>query len=151
MDIQLTETKVFDIEQPQCNPVAIYWLKNGAWNYWVFGCRQINSIDVSDGGVFESFIDDLQTATKRGAIISKSVFPKMTLGYDNLPTNKVEGIKTLLQAVAVKMLISDKSVRPPVFLDVAIVPGSFILIDTSVDFHNLEITISLPELFNEER
>jgi hypothetical protein len=75
----------------------------------------------------------------------------MTLGYDNLPTNKVEGIKTLLQAVAVKMLISDKSVRPPVFLDVAIVPGSFILIDTSVDFHNLEITISLPELFNEER
>jgi hypothetical protein len=51
MDIQLTETKVFDIEQPPCNPVAIYWLKNGAWNYWVFGCRQINSIDVSDGAV----------------------------------------------------------------------------------------------------
>jgi len=148
----ITETKRIKVKDAPCNPVALYWInKNGGWDMFVFGFTQSEGLNVEGGEKFEAFIEDLQNAFKRSKYISKTTIPKMVLGYDNLPTEDVEGIKGLLDSPSVMMLISDPAARPLVFNQVNVDPGSFNTNETIKDFHDLEFSIELPELFSQHQ
>ena len=150
--VQVTEEITIDIAEAPCNAVALYWLtKTGAWPMWVFFGTQTEGIEVGNGAMFEKFITDLANEIGRKQYISKTEVPKIVLGYECLSTAKVNYIKTLMSAIKVLMLISDPNVLPPTFMEVNVEPGSFKIIETENEFHNLELTIELPELFIQEQ
>lgn len=146
--IPVTRNITVKVVDPPCNPVALYWLnKLGGWDMWVFGGTQTEGIEVSNGEAFEKFIADLAGEIGRKKYISKTEVPKIVLGYECLSTADVRGIKGILSSIKVLMLTSGVNVLPPVFMEVNVDPGSFKIIETENDFHNLEFTIELPELF----
>jgi len=150
-DLQITERIICDIEDARCNPVALYWMKKlGGWDMWVFSGTQTEGIEVRDGESFEKFIADLADTNKRKQIISKTEIPKIVLGYESLPTAKVRGIKGILSSIKVLMLTSGVNELPPTFIEVNVEPGSFKIIETENDFHNLEFTIELIGIYNQE-
>jgi len=149
---EITERIMVDIEDVPCNPVALYWLnKNSEYDMWIFGMTQTNGLQIKAMETFESVIQDLANTNKRSQFLTKKTVPQIVLGYDNLPTNKVEGIKGILDSVEINMLVSAPAARPCVFIKVTIDSGSWKITETENDFHSLEITINLPELFNQNK
>jgi len=148
----ITETIQVDIVDAPClNPVALYWLnKIGGWDMWVFGMTQTEGIEVSNGEEFEKYISELADEIGRKKFISKTEIPTITLGYECISTEKVRGIKGILSAIKVLMLTSGKDVLTPTFIEVNVEAGSFKIIETENGFHNLEFTIELNEIFNQE-
>lgn len=151
-DFVVTERLAIDVEDaPECNPIALYWLsKQGGWAMWVFGKTQTEGKEVATEGVFEQHVEELSTATKRKQFVAKRSEPQISLGYSNLPTDKVRGISTILDAVTILMLTSEPGELPPTFVNVNIEAGSWKVIETENDRHDLEFTIHLPELYNQE-
>ena len=148
---KITESKFVDIERcVPANPIALYWLnKLGGWDMWVFGLTQTKGLQVKGGETFEQFIEDLADANKRAQWITKRSTPQIVMGYSNVPTDKVLGIQGVLDSPRVLMLVSEMSVRPPVFLHVMVEDGDFKTIETESEYHDLELTVSLPENFNQ--
>lgn len=150
-NVKQVQSIFIDVADAPCNAVALYWLdKNSAWDMWVFSGTQTEGVEVGAGEEFEKFIADLQGVASRSKYISKTETPKIILGYNNLPTNKVLGIKGVLSAIEVKMLTSGVGVLPPTFMSVKVLPGTFTTVETENGYHNLEFTIELPELFIQE-
>jgi hypothetical protein len=148
--VVVTQKLNIKVADAPCNPVALYWMnKTSGWDMWVFGCTQTKGLSVQAGESFEEFIFDLQDANKRSVYLTKHSTPQLVLGYTNLSTSDVEGIKGLLDSPTVKMLIGDPAT--PKFRHVRVEPGSFKTIETQNDFHNLEFTISLAMNFNQEK
>ena len=145
---EITVDKYIDVECEPRNPVYLSWLsKTGVWNYWCFSYTQSHGIVTQDGTNYEEFIEELADVNKRKQLLSKSEIPKIVLGYSGLKTIKVQGVKGILSALKVLMLVSEKSVRPPVWQEVLVEAGSFKIYETSAGCHNLQLTLTLPEIF----
>ena len=149
---RVTEIKNIDVEDAGCNPLYLAWLnKFGGWDSWVFSGKQIEGLSVSNGIVFENFIDYLDQFIQRDIIQEKKSQKQITLGYDQLPISKVEGIKGLLDSVCVLMMTDFAGASNPTWLEVQVKDGSFTLIDNEFGTQDLEFSILLPQNFNQQR
>ena len=148
INLRITVIKTIHVKNPPCNPLALYWLnKKGGWDMWCFGGTQTNGHDIKNGEEFEKYIANLAGVIGRKQVLTKSEVPTITLGYESLSTNDVNGIKGILSSIKVLMLVSKVNILPPVWREVNVDPGSYNTIEVENGFHNLEFTISLAEQF----
>lgn len=152
---RISEIKTVDIERciPN-NPVYLRWLNTlGGWTSWLFGTRQIVTYDVEGKELFTKNIGELEKMDGLDEWVGKEAEKVLKLGYENLPTHKVELIKGLLYSPKVYQVTWDTSVNPPIITRtvVRVKPGSFSIIDTGESRHDLEIQIIYPRLFIQQQ
>ncbi len=152
---RISEIKTIDIER--CippNPVYLRWLNTlGGWTSWLFGTRQIVTYDVDGKELFTKNITELENMNGLDEWVGKEAEKVLKLGYENLPTNKVELIKGILYSPKVYQVEWDTTVNPPLIKRtvVRVKPGSFSIIDTGDNRHDLEIQIIYPRLFIQQQ
>jgi hypothetical protein len=150
----VTEKKIVKIDR-QCkeNPVFVTWTTTpGGREYWLFHKVQTKLIDTEGGGDFEPYIEELEEA--RGQIFDLSVeaVPKLVVGA-MVEIEDVEGIKTMLNSVSVEMLTNPETWETEGLKWMTVRPqkGSFRLYDTDEIRTTIEVTLSLPYIFNQQR
>ncbi len=140
-------TEIKELDYVDCDldaPMPLMWLNQlGGMDSWVFSKHQEYSLDVSEKDEFEPVIDYLQIANSRQKTLSKDVYTKARLGYEQLETQQVEGISNLLYSPLVYANIGGAWVQ------VVVKDGSFKTFDTGEKRHKLEFDIVLPKLFTQ--
>ena len=143
MGIRLTEKKSIKIGCVPDNPIYLRWWGLVGQNYWCFGGTQTEQIDVSAEKEQDKYVQDWATTNSRSEYISKRAFRRQVLGYNNLTTQEVQGIKTILMAIKVEALIDVDTNK---WQTVKVLPGTWATIETENARHDLEFTIEYPEL-----
>lgn len=147
---RFTEKK--EIKIAQCiprNPVYLKWVgTNGNWNYWLFGVNQIRGINITSGGLFAKFIEDLSLQDSDSKFITKNAVPEMLLAAENLDNDDITGLETLLYSPQVMMLLNPLtwSVIGERWQTVKVVPAKFKIKETRSNVHSIELTIQLIEI-----
>lgn len=146
---RITEKKKIDIDV-SCvqNPIFLNWFgTEGERNYWLFHVFQTKQLATSEGATFAPFIEDNTNATSYLNEISRGAVESMVCG-GNVPTSKIEGIKTMLYSPNVLMLMNPDTweLDGPEWLKVRIVPGTFKLYDTDQKRADIQFTLEFPEI-----
>lgn len=149
--VRVTEIKTVKVVQcPPKNPIQLRWINiYGGWDTWVFGKKQVYSVDVKDGDFFQRVVDYLEEANSNEEVISKEAYQILTLGYEGLETEDVEGIRTILISPHVELIQGTPDTDTFVRLVVAVRPGTFKLTETDQTKHSLEIQIVSPKIYTQ--
>jgi len=148
--VRYTEKK--EIKIVSCiprNPLYLKWVgTNGAWNYWLFSVNQIKGMNVTSGGLFSKYIEDLALQDSDSKFITKNAVPEMLLGAEGLDDDDILGLTTLLYSPQVMMLMNPTtwSVNGEVWQMVKVVPAKFKTEETRSNVHSIELTIQLIEI-----
>ena len=145
MATRITEIKKIKIDH-ECkkNPVYLKWIgKNGNFNYWLFNLTQTIGIDIADAEQIEYFVEDFENEEQIHDWLKKRAFKKMILGASNIETQDVEGIKSIFYSTKVYWLVSQ---NPNKWQTVLVEQGSFNIIETREDRHDIEFTIVFAEI-----
>ena len=146
---RLTEIKRVKINT-NCidNPICLRWLNSlGGFDTWVFGRRQIKTLEVSDSVFVKQYQPDL-TAGNPMQNISKRAFKSIILGVDNLDKSYSDGLFELAKSPFVQMLTNPDTWENDgaEFMQVHVKDDSFEVEDTSVEQFSCEFEILLPEI-----
>lgn len=132
------------------NPIQLRWLNTlGGWSTWVFATRQMIAYDVKGGELFSKQITDLADMQGLDEWFGKEAEKVLTLGYEQLSTEKVNFIKGLLYSPKVYVITGTSGAW--VRTVVRVKPGSFNIIDTGERKHDLELQIIYPRLFIQQQ
>ena len=146
---RITEKKKIDVDI-SCvkNPIFLNWFgTQGERNYWLFHVFQTKQISTNEGPTFAPFIEDNTNATSYLNEISRGAVESLVCG-GNVPTSKIEGIKTMLYSPNVLLLMNPETwgADGPKWLKVRIVPGTFKLYDTDQKRADIQFTLEFPEI-----
>lgn len=137
-----------------CNDPNIVFLKwigpSGSWNFWLFSFNQTESLETaSSQGVFSRFIEDLAIAESDSEFISKEAYPELTLGVEGISSNDLTLLKTLLSSPKVMMLMNPTTwvADGEIYQAVKVKNGRYKIRDTRSSLSNLELTITLNEIY----
>lgn len=129
------------IEYRKCvllNPILFVWKNTiGGWDYWLFQVNQTQHIDTVSLGYFQKNYTKISDISNPQAEIGKQVTTRIILGADDLTIQQVKGLKGLLISNKIYILNQDGSVSREVIL----LPGTFLIQDTSDSLHSLEFEI----------
>lgn len=129
------------IEYRKCvllNPILFVWKNTlGGWDYWLFQVNQTQHIDTVSLGYFQKNYTKISDISNPQSEVGKQVTTRMILGADDLTIQQVQGLKGLLASNKVYILNKDGSVNREVIL----LPGTFLIQDTSDSLHSLEFEI----------
>lgn len=144
-DDVVTEVKEIDyVDCPPENPMHLMWLTQlGGLDTWVFSRHQEISFDVSDTDEFEPVIDYLQIANARQKTLSKDMFIKINLGYEQLETQQAVGISYVLSSPLIYANIGGY------WSQVVVKSGTYKIYDTGESRHKLEFEITLPKYYTQ--
>lgn len=138
-------TEILRVDYQDCapeQPMQLAWVNSlGGVDTWVFQKHQEYTLDVSDMDEFEPIINYLQVSNSRQQVLKKDAYMMVTLGYEQLNTQQVVGIKELLKSPYV--LVVDGSSETVVVVK----DGSFDIYDTGESKHDLEFEIIMPKLY----
>ena len=146
--IAITKTKRIKINR-ECidEPIALYWRnKLNNVDMWVFSRRQTEVLSSASGGSYEHYNEDLAIADSREDYVSKINQDSMIVGADNLLEEDIRGIKGLLEAPKVEILVSQ---NPYVFKTVQLVPSTFNIIETDETRSRVEFEILFPKQYSQ--
>jgi len=143
--IRITEKKTDRINR-KCpeNPVYLkWWNLRGGIDYWLFSITQTESLKVGGDQIFEKDIIDLENADGVKEFLTKDARESLRIGDDNLDENDIDGIKGLLFAPKVQVLVSQ---NPLVWQTVLVNTGTFKIKETGESRFRIELTIEKPDL-----
>jgi len=134
-------------------PVCIKWMgQSGAWNHYVFASNQLESLaTATPEGVFKQFITDLATAHTDSSFLSVDSVPELSLGASGIPSNDIDGLKSMLSSAKGMMLTNpdDWTTDGDEYTGVKVKPGRFSLRKTKSTTGDIDLTISLPEIYSQ--
>lgn len=143
-------TEELCIEFSKCeNDDAVYlaWINSlGGWDYWLFNDNTDNHTRKVRTRTRENFINnvkDLESAQTNKGFTQKFSTPFKRMGAGNVDPENIEGFEELFTSSKVLMLVSEKSVRPPQWMEVKVIDGN---ITTNNSLSEIEIEIELPDL-----
>ena len=130
-----------------CNPIALYWRnKDNNMDMWVFSRRQTEVLISQSGGEFEHYNSDLEGAKSRTDFINKQNQDSMILGAESLLIEDIRGIKGLLEAPKVEMLVSQS---PITFKTVQVSTATFNILETDEKRSRVEFEIRFPKQYSQ--
>ncbi|UPT66916.1 MAG: hypothetical protein M0D57_21225 [Sphingobacteriales bacterium JAD_PAG50586_3] len=141
-----TENKIIRAKIP-CgkNEVMLVWRNQlGGWDYYLFDNRHTSTLSVSNGNVFEPWVEDLANVSTQQNPLTKTAFETIQLAASSIDQNDVEGIKGLLKSIAIYIIETD---APHALTRVTIEPGTWQVSDTKSALSEIEFTIRKPEEF----
>lgn len=128
------------------NPVCLRWMnKSGAWDQYVFGHTQTEGLDTFIAVITNTPVEDYETANTVQEAHGRRSVDKMVLGADNLDTNRINGIKGILDNAKCLILIEWNPPTAPVWRTVIVEPGTFSTFETGQTKQRCEFTIQFPE------
>jgi hypothetical protein len=138
-------TEVKTVDYVNCtpeNPFQLMWLNSlGGTDTWVFSKRQEHTLSTEDMDEFEPVINYLQVANSRQQILRKDAYDSVKLGYEQLSTQQVNGIKEVLKSQYVVWVNGTNQIV------VVVRSGSFKLHSSDSVKHSLEFEVILPKLY----
>tara|TARA_R110000772_G_scaffold112048_4_gene216235 strand:- start:1395 stop:1775 length:381 start_codon:yes stop_codon:yes gene_type:complete len=122
--------------------MQLVWLNSlGGTDSWVFSRRQEYTLNVSNMDEFEPIINYLQLVNGVQRVLKKDAYVNIKLGYEQLSSQQVTGIKELL--ISPYVVVVDGATE----IVVVVKDGTFKLRDTGESMFSLEFEIILPKLF----
>ena len=138
-------TEIKRVDYVSCtpeNPMQLVWLNSlGGTDSWVFSRRQEYTLNVSNMDEFEPIINYLQLVNGVQRVLKKDAYVNIKLGYEQLSSQQVTGIKELL--ISPYVVVVDGATE----IVVVVKDGTFKLRDTGESMFSLEFEIILPKLF----
>lgn len=136
---RFTEEK--EIEYRHCvllSPVYFVWKNTlGGWDYWLFQVNQTQHIDTVTLGYFQKNYSKISDISNPQSEIGKQATRRMILGADDLTIQQIQGLKGLLISNKIYILNQNGNVNR----EVIVLPGTFLIQDTSDSLHSLEFEI----------
>lgn len=139
---RITEKIRVDIDHCEVlRPFYVRWRSTkGGINYWMFSIRQDYGLKTGLSGEYRPFSDDLSTARASKRYLQGEANETVTVYADQVSTQQIEGIKTMLLPVRVEWLFDVDGGR---WVEVTPQAGSFAICRTDVDLHEIVITFDL--------
>ena len=132
------------------NPIYLVWVcSNGGRGHWLFQKRQQKGVRTSVVEEFKPFVEDIETARSNAEYLAKESTPFINLGANNVDTEDMLGIQSLLEAPKVEMLMNPTTweTEGVKWQTVRLEAGSYNTIETSNNKHNIEFTINLVDKY----
>ena len=110
----------------------------------MFASTQTERLKVGGGELFEKDITDLEGTDTVKDWLSKTASEMLALGAENIDENDVNGIKGILLAIKVQVMVS---VSPLKWQTVIVKPGTFHIKETRERVFRIEFDIIKPDIF----
>jgi hypothetical protein len=133
------------------NPVCLRWLNSlGGFDTWVFGRRQIKTLEVSNSNYVKKYQTDLSLGNPIRNI-QKKALKSIILGVDNLDKSYSDGLFELATSPLIEMLTNPDTWESEgaKFMQVFIKDDTFETEDTSIEQFSCEFEIILPEIITQ--
>lgn len=131
------------------NPILIKALNSyGGYEYFVFGVTQTKTVITKSGGTFTRNSDDFTQIEPDEMPIGKNADVEWTMGADDIYTDELPIIETILSSPVVWMRQTPAGFpnETPQWAQVKIAPGSFVTQNTKSNRHKTEFKVQLASL-----
>lgn len=134
------------VSKQNCNTFYVRWINTlGGWDYWLFERKIYETDKVESGGTFVKYFDSIADSSSVEDYKSKPITPQVQVGCEYLSINDAKGLRSLKTSPKVEWYNEDTAT----WIGVRVDAGSFLFRTDKNNYGKLDLTINLPQRFNQ--
>jgi len=140
------KVKYVAASKQSCNTFYVRWLNSlGGWDYWLFQFKIYETDKVESVGTYQKYFDSIASAKSFENYIGKNITPQVQVAAEFITPDEAIGLRSLKTSPSVEWYNEETSS----WIGVRVEPSSFLFRSDSLNYGKLELTITLPQRFNQ--